>query len=36
MLCRKLNNAFERLIESARTMPDLTPETITGLIQSYF
>lgn len=36
MRCRELSNAFERLIESARTMPELTPETITGLIQSYF
>lgn len=36
MRCHKLSNAFERLIERARTMPDLTPETITALIQTYF
>ena len=34
--CRKLSNAFEHLIDKARTMPDLTQDAIKALIQSYF
>lgn len=34
--CRKLSNAFEHLIDKARTMPDLSEDRIKKLIRTYF